>query len=143
MPLHPIVYDELKDMYDPDRVEYLSDLVTPERIVKGLGGVIIGGYFRRPALPVMVLHESKQYVLKDLPHAVGRKLQSRGRGGASGTTPTATILSKRRQGRAFAEHGKHGGPRRESRRGGRARRKECLRGHYWSYKEKKCVKSKF
>ncbi len=64
-------------------------------------------------------------------------------GALSTPTPISTIPSKRRQGRAVAEHGKHGGPRRESRRGGRARRKECPKGHYWSYKEKKCVKSKF
>ncbi len=68
---------------------------------------------------------------------------SRGVGGPSGTPPSSTIPSKRRQGRASAEHGKHGGPRRESRRGGRARRKECPKGHYWSYKHKKCLKSKF
>ena len=68
---------------------------------------------------------------------------SKGLGAPSRTTPTSTIPSKRRQGRASAEHGKHGGPRRESRRGGRARRKECPKGHYWSYKHKKCMKSKF
>jgi len=138
LPILPPDSDRVEDLSD-----HLSDLLTPERVVKGLGGVVIGGYFRRPALPVMFLHESRKYVFKDLPHAVRRKLQSRGRGGASGTTPTATISSKRRQGRASAEHGKHGGPRRESRRGGRARRKECPKGHYWSYKEKKCLKSRF
>ncbi len=64
-------------------------------------------------------------------------------GAPSTPTPASTILSKRRQGRASAEHGKHGGPRRESRRGGRVRRKECPKGHYWSYKEKKCLRSRF
>ena len=64
-------------------------------------------------------------------------------GALSTPTPASTIPSKRRQGRASAEHGKHGGPRRESRRGGRVRRKECPKGHYWSYKLKKCVRSKF
>ena len=59
------------------------------------------------------------------------------------SSPTSTIPSKRRQGRASAEHGKHGGPRKSSKRGGRARRKECPKGHYWSYKEKKCMKSKY
>lgn len=68
---------------------------------------------------------------------------SKGSGAPSGTTPTSTILSKRRQGRASAEPGKHGGPRQSSQRGGRVRRKECPKGHYWSYKEKKCLKSKF
>jgi len=64
-------------------------------------------------------------------------------GAPSIPTPASTIPSKRRQGRAPAEHGKHGGPRRESGRGGRARRKSCPKGHYWSYKLKKCVKSKY
>ncbi len=64
-------------------------------------------------------------------------------GAPSIPTPVSTIPSKRRQGRASAEHGKHRGPRRESRRGGRARRKECPKGYYWSYKKKKCMKSKY
>lgn len=68
---------------------------------------------------------------------------SRGRGGPSGTSPISTVSSKRRQGRASAELRKHGGPRQSSQRGGRVRRKECPKGHYWSYKEKKCLKSKF
>jgi len=68
---------------------------------------------------------------------------SKGSGAPPGTTPTSTISSKRRQGRASAERGKHGGPRQSSQRGGRVRRKGCPKGHYWSYKEKKCVRSKF
>jgi len=66
----------------------------------------------------------------------------RGVGGPSGTTPASTILSKASSGRAPAQAKKSGGPRQSSQRGGRARGK-CPEGHYWSYKKKKCVKSKF
>jgi len=48
-----------------------------------------------------------------------------------------------RQGRESSEPGKHGVSRQSSQRRDRARRGECPKGHYWSYKEKKCVKSKF
>jgi len=76
-----------------------------------------------------------------LPILASREL--RGVGGPSVTTPTSTVPSNRRQGRASAEPGQYGGPRQVTQRGGRARRKECPKGHYWSYKKKKCVKSKF
>jgi hypothetical protein len=68
---------------------------------------------------------------------------SKGRGGPSRKTPTHRNRWKpSRQGRVPTEHRKHGGPRRESRRGGRARRK-CPPGHFYSFKHRRCVKSKF
>ena len=67
---------------------------------------------------------------------------SRGVGGPSGTPPTSTVPSKASSGRAMAQAKKSGGPRQVSQRGGRARGK-CPKGHYWSFKQKKCVKSKF
>ncbi len=42
-----------------------------------------------------------------------------------------------------SEPGKHGVSRKSLQRRDRARRGECPKGHYWSYKERKCVKSKF
>ena len=80
-----------------------------------------------------IVPDIASYALLNLP---------RGRGGPSGTTPTSTVSSKRRQGRASAEHGKRGRTPslgKES----RARRKSCPKGHYWSYKKKKCMKSKY
>ncbi len=70
---------------------------------------------------------------------------SLGLGAASGTSPTAPSQSSQssRQGRESSEPGKHGVSRQNSQRRDRARRKSCPSGHYWSYKEKKCVKSKF
>ena len=70
---------------------------------------------------------------------------SPGLGAASGTSPTAPSQSSQssRQGRESSEPGKHGVSRQSSQRRDRARRKSCPQGHYWSYKEKKCVKSKF
>jgi len=73
---------------------------------------------------------------------IWQALHSRGGGGPSGTTPASTIPSKASNGRASAQAMKSGGPRQSSQRGGRARGK-CPKGHYWSYKKKKCVKSKF
>jgi hypothetical protein len=68
---------------------------------------------------------------------------SKGRGGPSRKTPTHRRRRRpRRQGRAPAEHRKHGGPRRESRRGGRARRK-CPPGHYYSFKHRRCLRSRY
>ena len=75
-------------------------------------------------------------------HGLYHLLESRGGGGPTGTSPTSTVSSYRRQGRASAEPGKRGRTPslgKES----RARRKECPKGHYWSYKFKKCVKSKY
>jgi len=68
-----------------------------------------------------------------------------GIGAPSGSTPTAPSISSKssRQGRASAEPGKHGVSRQSSQRRDRARRKSCPKGHYWSFKDRKCVKSKF
>jgi len=72
------------------------------------------------------------------------QLTSRGGGGASVTTQPPPSSSKNsRQARASAQGGKSGAPARASQRGSRHRRKSCPRDHYWSYKKKRCMKSKF
>ena len=69
---------------------------------------------------------------------------SRGGGGPSALTQSPPSSSKdSRQDRASAQVGKSGAPARASTQGSRPRRKSCPKGHYWSYKEKKCMKSKF
>jgi len=69
---------------------------------------------------------------------------SRGGGGPSALTQPPPSSSKdSRQARASAQGGKSGVPARVSTQGSRPRRKSCPKGHYWSYKEKKCMKSKF
>ncbi len=72
---------------------------------------------------------------------------SSGLGAPAGPTPIAppstSLQGTRRQGREPSEPGKHGVSRQSSQRRDRARRKECPKGHYWSYKERKCVKSKY
>ena len=69
---------------------------------------------------------------------------SRGGGGpAELTQPPPSSSEKSRQDRASAQGGKSGAPARASTRGSRPRRNSCPKGHYWSYKEKKCMKSKF
>jgi len=66
---------------------------------------------------------------------------SRGGGGPSGTTPTSTAASKRasESRKTFKAQSAHGfrKPKGVSARG------KCPKGHYWSYKKKKCLKSKF
>ena len=69
---------------------------------------------------------------------------SRGSGGPSvQSQPPPTSSKKRRQARASAQGGKSGAPARASTQGSRHRRKSCPKGQYWSFKQKKCVKSKF
>ncbi len=69
---------------------------------------------------------------------------SRGGGGPSALSQPPPSSSKdSRQARAAAQGGKSGAPARASTRGSRPRRGSCPKGHYWSYKEKKCMKSKF
>ena len=77
-------------------------------------------------------------------HVANPRGSSRGGGGPSALTQPPPSSSKfSPQARASAQGGKSGGPARASQRGSRHGRKECPRGHYWSYKEKKCIKSKF
>jgi len=69
---------------------------------------------------------------------------SRGGGGPSAQSqppPSSSEFSP--QARASAQGGKAGVPARASQRGSRPGRKSCPKGHYWSYKEKKCLKSKY
>jgi len=69
---------------------------------------------------------------------------SRGGGGPSVQSQIPlTSSSTSPQARASAQGGKSGAPARASTRGSRSGRKSCPKGHYWSYREKKCVKSKF
>ena len=73
-----------------------------------------------------------------------RARHSRGGGGPSALTQPPPSSSKNsRQARADAQGGKSGAPARASQRGSRHRRESCPAGHYWSFKHKKCVKSKF
>ena len=61
---------------------------------------------------------------------------SRGGGGPSALTqPPPSSSKKSRQARAAAQGGESGRA--------RHRRKSCPKGQYWSFKQKKCVKSKF
>ena len=69
---------------------------------------------------------------------------SRGGGGPSVQSQTPLTSSKPSpQARASAQGGKAGVPARASQRGSRSGRKSCPKGQYWSFKQKKCVKSKF
>ena len=79
-----------------------------------------------------------------LPMPMSSGMHSRGGGGPSAQSQPPPSSSKpSRQDRASAQGGKSGAPARASTRGSRLRRKSCPKGHYWSYREKKCVKSKF
>jgi len=77
-------------------------------------------------------------------HQAKYHVSSRGGGGPSALTQSPPSSSKKsRQARASAQGGKTGGPGRASHQGSRPRRKECPKGHYWSYKAGKCLKSKY
>ena len=74
----------------------------------------------------------------------GKEANSRGGGGPSAQTQSPPSASKDSpQARARAQGGNTGGPARASQQGSRTRRKSCPKGQYWSFKQKKCVKSKF
>jgi len=80
----------------------------------------------------------------NLVNAIEYSRAHRGVGGPSVSTPISTVSSKSRQEGASADLGKSGRtPSPSVGKESRARRKSCPQGHYWSYKEKKCVKSKF
>jgi hypothetical protein len=73
-----------------------------------------------------------------------RARHSRGGDGPSALTQSPSSSSENsRQDRAMAQVGKPGAPARASQRGSRPRRGSCPKGHYWSFKHKECVKSKF
>ena len=68
----------------------------------------------------------------------------KGVGGPSALTqPPPSSSEPSRQARASAQGGKSGAPARASTQGSRHRRKSCPKGHYWSYKHGKCMKSKY
>ena len=68
---------------------------------------------------------------------------SRGGGGPSALTQSPPSSPRRPQVRGSPQDGKSVAPARLSKRGSRHGRKSCPKGHYWSFTEKKCVKSKF
>jgi len=76
-----------------------------------------------------------------------REIISRGGGGPSGTTPTSTTAPGGKGRIARTAPGSKGRTARTKSKaswkpGGKGRT-PCPKGHYWSYKKKKCVKSKF
>jgi len=101
--------------------------LRPDRVLLGMA------YFTNPRVRIHYdIRKTQEFVA------------SRGGGGPSALTQPPPSSSKdSRQDRASAQGGKSGAPARASTRGSRPRRKSCPKGHYWSYKEKKCLKSKF
>ena len=94
------------------------------------------------AFILRALGGAKPGVALPLPMRLG--MFSRGGGGPSAQSQPPPSSSKdSRQARASAQGGKSGVPARASTRGSRHRRKSCPKGHYWSYKHKKCLKSNF
>lgn len=105
-------------------------------------------YWYRPDHAIEAFHAGRRGrhgIVPDIVSAVmltSSTVRSRGGGGPSDIPASTIIPSKASNGRASAQAKKSGGPRQSSQRGGRARGK-CPKGHYWSFKQKKCVKSKF
>ena len=71
------------------------------------------------------------------------ELTSRGGGGPSAQNQPPPSSHQRPQARGTPQGGKSGGPARASQPGSRSGRKSCPKGHYWSYKHKKCLRSKY
>ena len=94
-------------------------------------------YHFRPDRVIARLRGGADIVL--LPILVHNEL--RGVGGPSVTTPTSTAASKRpsESRKAVKAQSAHGFRKTK----GVSARGKCPKGHYWSYKKKKCVKSKF
>ena len=104
-------------------------IYPPTRPVAMLPGVSLGTW--------IAIHEAGHWFYD-------RMFFSRGGGGPSAQSqPPPTSSKIRRQARASAQGGKSGGPGRASHQGSRPRRESCPKGQYWSFKQKKCVKSKF
>ena len=103
-------------------------------------------YSLRPDRFFMALAESRRLLTYAglMEHQAKYHVSSRGGGGPSVQTQSPPSSSKKsRQARASAQGGKSGAPARASTRGSRPRRKSCPKGHYWSYKHKKCMRSKY
>jgi len=94
-------------------------------------------YHFRPDRVIARLRGGADIVL--LPILVHNEL--RGVGGPSVTTPTSTAASKRpsESRKAVKAQSAHGFRKTK----GVSARGKCPKGHYWSYKKKKCVKSKY
>ena len=86
--------------------------------------------------------DPKTGVSLPLPLRPGHPFFSRGSGGPSMAAPTSTEPSKRSESgrtssaKGYSAHGFSSGK-------APTARGKCPKGHYWSYKKKKCVKSKF
>jgi len=103
-------------------------------------------YSLRPDRFFMALAESRRLLTYAglMEYQAKYHVSSRGGGGPSVQTQSPPSSSKKsRQARASAQGGKSGAPARASTRGSRPRRKSCPKGHYWSYKHKKCMRSKY
>lgn len=80
----------------------------------------------------MITTGGVRYLISSLP--------SRGSGGPTRITPTHRHRPNQRQGRASAEHGKHGRTPSRHRKESRGR---CPPGHYYSFKHHQCRPSKY
>jgi len=91
-----------------------------------------------PLLPFLAA--SWQYQNRNDP--IWQTLTSGGSGGPSMAAPTSTKVSKRSESgrtssaKGYSAHGFSSGK-------APTARGKCPKGHYWSYKKKKCVKSKY
>jgi len=123
--------------------EYLEDEI-PHYFVSGSVSAAAGNPFVGAYLHLLYHHPYLANPATLTKEVARRMRDSRGGGGPSVQSPTSTKSSKpSRQARASAQGGKSGAPRGPRSRGSRHRRKRCPKGHYWSFKQKKCVKSKF
>ena len=102
-----------------------------------------GKHFVVSGLISLILRDPRVSVALGIGHGLYHLLfDSGGSGGPSVAVPTSTKVSKRSESgrtssaKGYSAHGFSSGK-------APTARGKCPKGHYWSYKKKKCVKSKF
>ena len=100
-------------------------------------------YWYRPDHAIVAFHAGRRArhgIVPDIASAI-MLARSKGVGGPSGISPTSTAASKRPPETVRSVKAKSARVRRTPK--GVSARGKCPEGHYWSYKKKTCVKSKF
>jgi hypothetical protein len=99
-------------------------------------------YWLRPDHFLQAIDSNPAIAASTLLLRTHQEITPRGSGGPSMAAPTSTDASKRSESgrtssaKGYSAHGFSSGK-------APTARGKCPKGHYWSYKKKKCVKSKF
>ena len=138
---HPVLIQAILDMR-PSRSE--RDINRARMLKEGLSDLQKYGWFFTPFSKLSRPGKVATGLLNWGVGSLDDLFVSGGIGAPIVSSPTHRLPRREAdRGEKPSEPGKHGVSRKSLQRRDRARRGECPRGHYWSYKERKCVKSKF